>query len=127
MTKEEIKKIVDDERAEQLTARLCRHWEVATRRLTELVQDLEDGIDTCVEAEVYAAIMRMHHLVGEMKKRAVFGAHSDNDLAEKLTEKRYVGTFRKNIQEGMGEEPDNLKNIFNTICQKYNALAHPKK
>ena len=60
------------------------------------------------------------HLVGEMKKSAVFGGHSDNDLAEKLTEKRYVGTFRKNIQEGMGEEPDNLKNIFNTIYQKYN-------
>ena len=65
------------------------------------------------------------HLVGEMKKSAVFGAHSDNDLAEKLTEKRYVGTFRKNIQEGMGEEPDKLKNIFNTIYQKYNNLAHP--
>ena len=63
MTKEDIKKIVDDERAEQLTVQLCRHWEVATRRLTELVQDLEDGIDTCVEAEVYAAIMRMQSCV----------------------------------------------------------------
>ena len=67
------------------------------------------------------------HLVGEMKKRAIFGGHSDNDLAEKLTDKRYVGTFRKNIQEGMGEEPDNLKNFFNTIYQKYNNLAHPKE
>jgi hypothetical protein len=66
------------------------------------------------------------HLVGEMKKRAVFEGHSDNDLAEKLTDKRSVGTFRKNIQEGMGDEPENLKIIFNTIYQKYNALAHPK-
>ena len=67
------------------------------------------------------------HLVGEMKKRTVFGAHSDNDLAEKLTEPRYVGTFRKNIQEGMGDESINLQKVFNTIYQKYNYLAHPKQ
>ena len=67
------------------------------------------------------------HLVGEMKKRAVFGAHSDNDLAEKLTTKKSAGTFRKNIQEGMGDEPENIRIIFNTIYQKHNALAHSKK
>ena len=67
------------------------------------------------------------HLVGEMKKSAVFGAHSDGDLAEKLTDKRYVGTFRKNIQEGMGDEIGKAKNNFNTIFKKYNALAHPMK
>ena len=67
------------------------------------------------------------HLVGEMKKSAVFGSHSDNDLAEKLTDSRYVGTFRKNIQEGMGEETENIRNIFNTIFLKYKGLAHPKK
>ena len=67
------------------------------------------------------------HLVGEMKKRAVFGAHSDGDLAKKLTETKYVSTFRKNIQEGMGEENKKLQTTFNTIYQKYNALAHPKK
>lgn len=66
------------------------------------------------------------HLVGEMKKSAVFGGHSDNDLAEKLTEKRYVGTFRKNIQEGMSDESADLQKILNSIYQKYNALAHPK-
>ena len=64
------------------------------------------------------------HLVGEMKKSAVFGAHSDSDLAEKLTEKRYVGTFRKNIQEGMGEEEENVRKIFNSIYQKYKQLAN---
>ena len=63
MTAEDIKRIVDDERAEQLTAQLCRHWEVATRRLVELVQDLEDGMDTCVEAEIYAAVMRMQSAI----------------------------------------------------------------
>ena len=67
------------------------------------------------------------HLVGEMKKSAVFGGHSDGDLAEKLTAKRYVGTFRKNIQEGMGEEDMEVRTAFNTIYQKYNNLAHPKK
>ena len=66
------------------------------------------------------------HLVGEMKKSAVFGAHSDGDLAEKLTSKRYVGTFRKNIQEGMGAETETIRNIFNAIYLKYNALARHK-
>lgn len=59
MNTETIKRIVDDERAEQSTARLCRHWEVATDRLEGLVQELNDGMDTCVEAEIYAAVMRM--------------------------------------------------------------------
>ena len=59
MTTEEIKRIVDDERAEQLTTQLCRHWEVATERLEGLVEELADGMDTCVEAEVYAALVRM--------------------------------------------------------------------
>ena len=66
------------------------------------------------------------HLVGEMKKSAVFGAHSDGDLAEKLTSKCYVGTFRKNIQEGMGAETETTRNIFNAIYLKYNALARQK-
>ena len=64
------------------------------------------------------------HLVGEMKKSAVFGTHSDGDLAEKLTEKQYVGTFRKNIQEGMGEEKENVQKIFNSIYQKYKQLTY---
>ena len=63
MNEENIRKIVDDERAEQLTAQLCRHWEVATRRLAELVQDLEGDMDTCVEAEVYATVMRLQSCV----------------------------------------------------------------
>ena len=67
------------------------------------------------------------HLMGEMKKRAIFGGHSDNDLAEKLTEKRSVGTFRKNIQEGMSKESESVQKIFDTIYQKHNDLAHPKK
>jgi hypothetical protein len=65
--------------------------------------------------------------VGEMKKSAVFGAHSDADLAVKLTSKQYVGTFRKNIQEGMDSEDIKTQKIFHTIYQKHNNLAHPKK
>ena len=52
MTTEEIKRIVDDERVEQLTTQLCRHWEVATKRLEGLVEELADGMDTCVESDV---------------------------------------------------------------------------
>lgn len=67
------------------------------------------------------------HLVGEMKKSAVFGVHSDGDLAKKLTEKRYVGTFRKNIQEGMGGEAEETMIIFDLIFKKYSDLVHHKK
>ena len=67
------------------------------------------------------------HLVGEMKKNAVFGSHSDRDLAMKLTETRYVDTYRKNIQEGMGNEDILTQNIFKSIYQKHNDLARHKQ
>ena len=66
------------------------------------------------------------HIVGEMKKSAVFGAHSDNDLAQKLTDKRSVGTFRKNIQEGFSDNEDELKIFIYDKILKYKDLAHPK-
>ena len=47
MTAEEIKKIVDDERAEQLTALLCRHWEVATQRLDTLALEAYQSYYVC--------------------------------------------------------------------------------
>ena len=65
------------------------------------------------------------HLVGEMKKSAIFGTHSDHDLAEKLTDPYHVDTYRKNIQEGMGKETGKLIQIFKSIYLKYNDLAHP--
>ena len=67
------------------------------------------------------------HLVGEMKKRAVFGGHSDMDLAKKIAETQFVDTFRKNIQEGMSDEDSFTKSEFDTIYLKYNNLAHPKQ
>jgi len=65
--------------------------------------------------------------VGAVKKNAVFGSHSDRDLAMKLTETRYVDTFRKNIQEGIGNEDILTQRAFESIYQKYDALAHPKQ
>ncbi len=41
MTHEEIKKIINDECVEQLTIQMCHHWEVASRRLVELLQELD--------------------------------------------------------------------------------------
>jgi hypothetical protein len=63
MTNEEIKKIVDDERVEQLTVQACHHWEIATQRLDELTKEINAKVDTCVEAEIYAAQMRMQSAV----------------------------------------------------------------
>jgi hypothetical protein len=63
------------------------------------------------------------HLVGEMKKSAIFGGHSDRDLALKLTDKYSIETFRKNIQEGLGTESTIIQNTFNSIYQKYKLLT----
>lgn len=63
MNTAEIKSIVDDERAEQLTALLCHHWEVANQRLETLAQEIASDMDICMEAEIYAAIMRMQRAV----------------------------------------------------------------
>ena len=63
MTNEEIKKIVDDERVEQLTVQASHHWEIATQRLEELTNELDAKVDTCVEVEIYAAQMRMQSAV----------------------------------------------------------------
>jgi len=61
-------------------------------------------------------------LVGEMKKNAVFGSHSDNDLAVKLVDSKSVGTFRKNIQEGIEKEPKTIQEKFHAILLKYRKL-----
>ena len=44
-----------------------------------------------------------------------------------MVSEQYVGTFRKNIQEGMDSEDIKTQKIFHTIYQKHNNLAHPKK
>jgi len=62
-------------------------------------------------------------LVGEMKKSAVFGPHSDNDLAVKLVDSKSVGTFRKNIQEGIEKEPQIIQEKFDAILLKYRKLV----
>ncbi len=89
MTTEEIKKIVDDERAEQLTALLCRHWEVATQRLNTLAQEITDGMDTCTEAEIYAALMRM--------QRAVMALMELNKIPTALLFSDYLERINKTV------------------------------
>ena len=59
MNTETIKRIVDDERVERLTAQLCRHWDVATERLEELVQDLDGTEQAALYLPVYG-ISRAH-------------------------------------------------------------------
>jgi hypothetical protein len=38
-----------------------------------------------------------------------------------------VGTFRKNIQEGMGDEKEFVQKPFKTIYQKYKQLANVRR
>ena len=66
------------------------------------------------------------HLVGEMKKSAIFGSHADADLAKKLVKGDAVGTFRKNIQEGFSENEDDARKSFASILLKYKKLANKR-
>jgi hypothetical protein len=66
-------------------------------------------------------------LVGAMKKMAVFGKSSDGELAEKLTTKHHESTYRKNIQEGLNKETNELQKATSAILLKYSKLVLPKK
>ena len=111
MTTEEIKRIVDDEQAEQLTAQLCRHWEVATQRLECLVQELNDNMDTCIEAEIYAALMRMQKTVmALMELNKIPTAYLFSEYLERITKTVSNTSIRQSvmtlIERLLGEKPD---------------------
>ena len=92
MTNEEIKKIVDDERVEQLTVQACHHWEIATQRLDELTKELDAKVDTCVEAEIYAAQMRM--------QSAVMALVELNKMPCAYLFTEYIGRIEKVVSDG---------------------------
>jgi hypothetical protein len=111
MTTEEIKKIIDDEQAEQLTAQLCRHWEVATQRLECLAQELNDDMDTCVEAEIYAALMRMQKTVmALMELNKIPTAFLFSEYLERITKAVSNTSIRQSVmtlqERLLGEKPD---------------------
>lgn len=112
MTTEEIKKIIDDERAEQLTILICRHWDVATQRLDTLAQEVTDGIDTCTEAEIYAALMRMQKTVmALMELNKIPTALLFSEYLERINKTVSNNNIRQSVmtlvQRLLGETSDN--------------------
>ena len=134
MTTEEIKKIVDDERAEQLTARLCRHWEVATERLEALVQDIEAEMDTCVEAEIYAAVMRMQSsMMALMELNKIPTAFLFADYLDRVAQtvantsmRQSVMTLAQRLLSGMpSKQKDSFFELVTQMLKQH--LALPKE
>ena len=123
MNTETIKRIVDDEQVERLTAQLCRHWDLATERLEELVQDLNEEIDTCAEAEIYAAIMRMQSCVMaliELNKLPC--AFLFSEYLERISQTVSNTSIRQSVmalmERLMGEKPVKSQvSFFETITQ----------
>ena len=76
MTAEEIKKIVDDERAEQLTALLCRHWEVATQRLDTLALEANQRDSFLIDL---ALLLIVRNLIFQSKTVALFPKRSNSE------------------------------------------------
>ena len=138
MTTEDIKRIVDDERTEQLTAQLCRHWEVATQRLEALVKDLEDGMDTCIEAEVYAAVMRMQSAVmammelNKMPCAFLFSEYLDH-IAQSVSNtsiRESVMALAKQLfteQPAMGKRHDSFFELVAKMMAQHSALPKEKQ
>ena len=126
MTTEEIKRMVDDGRAEQLTAQLCRHWEVAAERLGGLVQELSAGMDTCVEAEIYAAMMRMQGSVtalielNKMPTAYLFSEYLDR-IGRTVSDTSIRQSVMALTERMMGEKHSKQKGSFFDIIIK--ALA----
>ena len=126
MTTEEIKRMVDDGRAEQLTAQLCRHWEVAAERLGGLVQELSAGMDTCVEAEIYAAMMRMQGSVtalielNKMPTAYLFSEYLDR-IGRTVSDTSIRQSVMALTERMMGEKQSKQKGSFFDIIIK--ALA----
>ena len=117
MTTADIKKIVDDKHAEQLTARLCRHWEVATERLEVLVQDMENGMDTCIEAEIYAAMMRMQSsMIALMELRKLPCAMLFSEYLERAVKTISNASIRQSViaiaGHLLGEQQESLQASF---------------
>ena len=124
MTTEEIKKIVDDEQAEQLTAQLCRHWEVATQRLECLAQELNDNMDTCIEAEIYAALMRMQKTVmALMELNKIPTAFLFSEYFERITKTVSNTSIRQSVMTlverllGEKSEKQQQSSFFDLIIQ----------
>ena len=123
MTTEDIKRIVDDEHAEQQTARLCRHWEVATERLEALVQDMEDDLDTCVEAEIYAAVMRMQSSVmalmelNKMPCAYLFNSYLDR-ITKTVSNERMRKAVMTLLEQLLKQEPTKRQNSFFDLVAK---------
>jgi hypothetical protein len=127
MNAEEIKRIVDDERAEQLTALLCRHWEVATKRLEGLAEELAADMDTCVEAEIYAALMRMQSAVmALMELNMIPTAYLFSEYLDRIGETVADNRIRKSVMTLMerllGEKPKKQQGAFFDLVTK--SIAH---
>ena len=134
MTIEDIKRIVDDERAEQLTAQLCRHWEVATERLEGLAKELEDGMDTCAEAEIYAALMRMQSAVMalmELNKLPCFYLFSGylERIAKTVSNEDIRESVVKLIKQLLSEKSAQPASFFDMVIQllAQHAALSPEK
>jgi hypothetical protein len=131
-------KLVNNEREEVAEAVLT-----AARKLSDLVKDAwfphYDDLwkDLIQDETIYESLKVTRksphnnlftarffcHLVGGLKKKAVFDGHSDLDLANKLTDKYSRETYRKNIQEGLGVESGKINSSFDAIFKKYRTLV----
>ena len=124
MTTEEIKRIVDDERAEQLTVQLCRHWEVATQRLDTLAQEVTNGMDTCTEAEIYAALMRMQRAVmALMDLNKIPTAFLFSEYLDRISQTISAPSMQKSVvtlmEQLLGKTPANKQeaSFFDQVIQ----------
>ena len=129
MTTEEIRQLVDEVEAEKLTSQVCRHWEVAAQRLACLDQELADGMDTCVEAEVYAAMMRMQSAVmALMALNKIPTAFLFSEYLDRIADSVSNASLRQSVLSLMNRMPKlasdgkQTKAFFDTLIQSLKQL-----
>lgn len=135
METEELKRIVDGKDVEQLTTQLCRHWEVATERLEGLVQELTSDMDTCVEAEMYVASMRMQRAImtlmelSKLPSTFLFSEYLDR-ITKTMTNTRLRHAVVALTEHLLGEEASDVKpaSFFDFLIQSLSQhFALPKE
>ena len=92
MTAEDIKKIVDDECAEDLVVQFCHHWDVAAQRLAVLTEELQADMMPPTDAEIYAAVMRM--------QRCVMALMELNKIPSFYLFSEYIDRIGKTLSDG---------------------------
>jgi len=128
LTKEDIKRIVTDEEVERLTTTFCYQWKKATERIVGLMDEIKAGTAVSLEAEMYAAFMRMQQAILAMAQlntkpdAFLYACYSDR-MAEAVADVRLREAVVALLYQMDEEENAKDESFFDSIKEMLNQHA----